>query len=190
MISCQSLWNVETGRHGTVKSAIHELIHCRHLYRLRDSEHSREQWEEIPRLLPLCTLPIALIFDVFSWSLWLNFLFQCDTDTNTTAKSDNFPVSCILKHCHLCLPLSGLLPSPLLLSDNFPRHGEGSGSSSGSYVRVFPMQLHRKVFVSPPGFRGPRCRAVPRSTDSTMGLYAAKAPLPHASPSCFLSSGA
>lgn len=44
--------------------------------------------------------------------------------------------------------------------------------------KPFPMQPHRRVFVSPPGFGGPHGRAVPHSTDSTMGLYAAKPPSP------------
>lgn len=73
--------------------------------------------------------------------------------------------------------------SPSLLSCNFPRHGEGSGSGGGSYIQVFPMQPHRRGFVPPLGFGGPRSRAVPHSTDSTMGLYAAKASLPHITPS-------
>lgn len=90
---------------------------------------------------------------------------------------------------HLCPSLSDLLSCPLLLSGHFPRHGEGSGGSSGSYVQAFPMQPHRRGFVSPPGFGGPHSRAVPHSTDSTMGLYAAKAPLPRLTPSHFPPQG-
>lgn len=79
---------------------------------------------------------------------------------------------------------TALFSSLLLLSCNFPRHGEGSGSGGGgSYVQVFPMQPHRRGFVPPLGFGGPHSRAVPHSTDSTMGLYAAKASLPHITPS-------
>ncbi len=123
------------------------------------------------------------------------------TDRHSTSLALSFPsvtfvfvfienfFSSLLIFSLLCLSLSTLLSSPLLFSCNFPRHGVGSGSGSGSDVQVFPMQPHRRVFVSPLGFGGPHGRAVPHSTDSTMGLYAAKAPLPHITPSCFPSQG-
>lgn len=61
--------------------------------------------------------------------------------------------------------------------------------SNGSDVQAFPMQLHRRVFVHPPGFGGPHSRAVPLSTDFTMDLYAAKASLAMITTPCFPHQG-
>lgn len=126
--------------------------------------------------------------------------YDIDIDLHHSMSIFRYNICAILGHLHflslsyffsyfLAFALSGFLSSLLLFSGNFPRHGEGSGSSSGSYVQVFPMQPHRRVFVSPLGFGGPHSRAVPHSADSTMGLYAAKAPLPHITPSYFPPQG-
>lgn len=63
-------------------------------------------------------------------------------------------------------------------------------AATAATSKSFPMQPHRRSFVSSLGFEGPRSRAVLPSTDSTMGLYAAKASLPHLIPSSPPSSGA